>query len=214
MPYYEGTAISTTDGEVPPAAIDSLATLHAYYAARLDELIGLPRFDIAAFRGMLGWVVERLAEAESRQPDERLAAVRRSVRTAYEDPAVQAAFERLPATLIHGDVHGGNILQLVGGGSMLIDWGNARLAPAMFDLANMVELGSPNWRRYLAAWEAAAGQAPDEDLARLGYHLATVMVNTQYLPFVVHDWPANTQAPDQASGMTERLEKALRAMKD
>lgn len=212
MPFYEGKPLSTTDDEVPAAVIDSLARLHAHFASRLEDLSWAPRFDIHAFRGMLGWVLDELAEAQTRRADERLALARDLIRAARESPSIEAAFACLPVTLIHGDVHGGNILQLANGGSVLIDWGNARLAPAMFDLANMVEIDSPNWQRYWATWQSASGQAFDEPLARLGYHLATVVVNSQYLPFAVRNWPNNTEAPGQALEMIERLENAVQAM--
>ena len=38
----------------------------------------------------------------------------------------------MPRTLVHGDAHRGNIL-----GDTLIDWGNARVAPAALDLATL-----------------------------------------------------------------------------
>jgi aminoglycoside phosphotransferase (APT) family kinase protein len=213
MPFFEGAPLSTADDEMPLAVIDSLARLHAHFISRLNELAWLPRFDGAAFHGLLGWVMDRLAEAETRQADERLAVVHRVVQAARDDPSVQAAFACLPATLIHGDVHGGNILALADGAPVLIDWGNARLAPAMFDLSNMVELDSPNWRRYLAIWESVTSHPLDESLARLGHHLGTVLVNTQYLPFVVRNWPDDADAPQQAMSMIERLEIALGEIK-
>lgn len=120
MPFYEGKPLSTTDDEVPAAVIDSLARLHAHFASRLEHLAWAPHFDIHAFRTMLGWVLDKLAEAQTRRADERL--------------------------------------------------------------------------------------------ARLGYHLATVVVNSQYLPFAVRNWPNNTEAPGQALEMIERLENAVQAM--
>jgi hypothetical protein len=44
------------------------------------------------------------------------------------------------------------------------------------------------------------------DLARLGYHWATVMVNLQYLPF------AAGASPNNVSGMVERATRALDMM--
>ena len=51
---------------------------------------------------------------------------------------------------------------------MIIDWGNACLAPPMLDLANIVELGSPEWATYVAAYEAAGG-AFDAAVAERAY---------------------------------------------
>jgi len=208
-PFYEGQSLGFDD-EVPQVVIESLVRLHAYFMPRNEQLEWMPNFDFDAFRGLVGWVLDRLDEANARQADQRMMKVRQALQMVQESPLIRAAFERLPATLIHGDVHGGNILRLANGSSMLIDWGNARLAPAMFDLANMVDIDSENWQHYLATWEEVTGDVLDEDLARLGYYLATVMVNTQYLPFVVGNWPDNADSPEQALGMVGRLENAVR----
>ena len=58
-----------------------------------------------------------------RRPEKALASWR-------DDPRILRALATLPRTLCHGDPHRGNIL-----GDTLIDWGNARVAPAGLDLA-------------------------------------------------------------------------------
>jgi thiamine kinase-like enzyme len=80
----------------------------------------------------------------------------------------------------------GNLIYLPDGRTMLIDWGNARIAPAMLDIANLIELATENWRTYLEAWGEVSGRSMDLRLAQLGYHWATIMVNTMYLPHAVH----------------------------
>ena len=52
------------------------------------------------------------------------------------------ALARLPRTLVHGDAHRGNVL-----GDTLIDWGDARVAPAALDLATLRAQGAvpPPW---------------------------------------------------------------------
>jgi thiamine kinase-like enzyme len=95
---------------------------------------------------------------------------------------------------------------------VLIDWGNALIAPPMLDLANLVEIDSENWETYLATWESASGEAMDPDRARLGYHWATVMVNLQYLPYCAGGWPESQDAPAAALGMVERLRAAVGAL--
>jgi len=52
----------------------------------------------------------------------------------------------MPRTLVHGDAHRGNVLGR-GAAAVLIDWGNARVAPAALDLATLRAQGAapPAW---------------------------------------------------------------------
>jgi aminoglycoside phosphotransferase (APT) family kinase protein len=117
-------------------------------------------------------------------------------------PIFEDVLQRLPVTLVHGDVHPGNIIRMPDGKSVLMDWGNARLAPAMLDLANVVAFGSANWMAYGLAWENAGGPALDPDLIRQGFYWAVAMVNLQYLPF------ATTHRVENVPRMVERIRDA------
>ena len=121
-----------------------------------------------------------------------------------DSPVLGLAYEQLPKTLTHGDVHSGNIFDLGDDNHMLFDWGNARIAPAMLDLANMVEIGSDEWNTYYAAWEAAAGQSLDPEIAQLGYDWATALVNIQYLPFAI-----THLEPDTVQDMAGKIRKTV-----
>jgi len=211
MPLYEGEHLTFED-EVPRPAIESLARVHAHYVSRLDQLGWLPRLDGDTVRRALDGALQGLEAAQQRQPDALLAQAYGDLAPAGRDPSILAALEALPATLTHGDVHPWNIVRLPGEGAVLIDWGNACLAPPMLDLANLVEIDSENWETYLATWESASGETMDPDRARLGYHWATVMVNLQYLPYCAGGWPQNQDAPAAALGMVERLRDAVRAL--
>ena len=123
------------------------------------------------------------------------------------------ALEKLRVTLTHGDVHPCNIIRLPDERSILIDWDGARIAPAMLDLANLVEIDSLNWAAYLSTWEAASGRAMDINLAYLSYYWATVVINLQYLPFGAGQWPGNEEAPTGALGMVGRLRQAIGNMR-
>jgi thiamine kinase-like enzyme len=108
-------------------------------------------------------------------------------------------------------MHGGNIV--VGAdGPTIIDWGNARVGPAMLDVANIAQQGSANYERYMHTWQEAAGESLDPWLADVGYQWATVQVNTQYLGYA-----AEARTPDHVAIMIDwrraaldRLGKALR----
>ena len=210
-PLYKGEHLTFED-EVPRPAIETLARVHAHYASRVDQLGWLRRLDGDAVRGALDRALQGLEAAQQRQPDALLAQAYGDLAPAGRDPAILAALEALPVTLTHGDVHPWNIVRLPGEGAVLIDWGNACLAPPMLDLANLVEIDSENWETYLATWESASGEAMDPDRARLGYHWATVMVNLQYLPYCAGGWPESQDAPAAALGMVERLRAAVGAL--
>ncbi|HEV8220976.1 MAG TPA: phosphotransferase, partial [Streptosporangiaceae bacterium] len=75
-----------------------------------------------------------------RQPPATVARARALLSRAATDPAVLAALASLTPTLLHGDVHPGNVL-VTGHRATLIDWGSSRVGPAMLDLANLAAPG-------------------------------------------------------------------------
>ena len=124
-----------------------------------------------------------LDEALARGRSE-LRAARDAVIEAATDPRFGRALERLPVTLLHGDMHDGNVIDGPEG-VRIIDWGNARVGPALVDIANIAEYGSASLQRYLAAWSSTTGHEIDPYVVELGYRFGTVIVNTQYLGFAV-----------------------------
>lgn len=68
---------------------------------------------------------------------------------------------RNPVTLVHGDVHPGNI-SVEDQRARLVDWANARCGPAMLDVANICDLGSVNMIAYRRSFGAAGGRALDD----------------------------------------------------
>lgn len=130
----------------------------------------------------------------------------RLLRTAADTPAAVAVLGRLNVTLLHGDVHPGNI---IGGDreARLIDWGSARIGPPMLDLANVTEPGSPGFAAYRTAWEQEAGDPLDPVQVDLGYHWAAVQIPLQYLP-----WTARHRPGDELAAAAGRAEAALAAL--
>jgi hypothetical protein len=66
-------------------------------------------------------------------------------------PAIRAHLRSLPTTVIHGDVHPGNVILRVGppqGQVALIDWGRARIGSPLEDVAS--------WLHSLGCWEPRA----------------------------------------------------------
>lgn len=203
IPFYEGSFLTFED-EVPPPIIESLARIHTYFASRVEEFDYLYRVDTTFFRRTLDNALESLEKAHGERPNPIFRKAQQHLTTVREVQVLYETLQGLPVTLTHGDVHPGNIIQSPDGSSILFDWGNARVAPAMLDLANMVEIGSANWGDYLSAYEAANGEAMDPEIARLGYAWATVMVNAQYLPYVVNYLP-----PEGTQKMMEHILDAV-----
>jgi hypothetical protein len=212
-PLYGGEHLTFED-EVPRPVVESLARVHAHFGSRLDQLGWLHRLDADAVRQALDTALQALEVAQRRQPHALLAQAYGALASAGQDPAIPAALQALPVTLTHGDVHPWNIVRMPGERAVLIDWGNARLAPPMLDLANLIEIGSENWETYLSVWGKVTGEAMDPNLACLGYHWATVMINLQYLPYAAGQWPQDKDAPTSMWGMVERLGGAVRALSD
>lgn len=201
-PCYPGAPL-TFDDEPPLSIMTALAQVHLHFASRIAELSYLVRVDGAFFRRTCDNTVTILAKARQERPHPIYEEAYHCVSATRENPNLYTALARLPVTLTHGDVHPGNMFVAVDGQAILIDWGNVCLAPAMLDLANMVTLGSPAWQQYLTTWATVSGAPLDQQLAALGYHWATVMINLFYLPYAVDFLPlANVQ------GMVDRLWQA------
>jgi aminoglycoside phosphotransferase (APT) family kinase protein len=183
-PFYPGNELTWED-EMPERVLRTLARVHTWFEGRTAPFDYLYRLDAGFFRRTFDNAMAALELAQQSAPDPLFTAAQRDLRAARENTRLYDVLAGLPLTLAHGDVHPGNILRGNGSGAVLVDWGTARIAPAMLDLPNMVPLDSAGWRCYLAALEEAQGFPVDLRAATLGYHWATVQVNTQYLPFAV-----------------------------
>lgn len=157
--------------------LSAVADLHAAYLCReldgltpLHDVIGL--FEPARIRplagnelvdyALRGW--ELFAEVAPGEVGERVLALAQDV-----TPLV-AALERLPATLLHGDL--ATVNMALDPGLVLIDWGVAARGPAELDVGrflagcgHLMELGFDD---VVAVHREAAGPAYDEAATRLG----------------------------------------------
>jgi thiamine kinase-like enzyme len=164
----------------------------------------LYRVDETFFRRTFTNAAAALREAGQQQSNTEYDRLAEQVENFSQNTLLYDLLTSLPVTLTHGDVHSGNFLQSPTGDVTLIDWGNARIAPAMLDVANMIKLDSADYQRYLTEWEAASGQAVDERQMRLNYHWATIMVNAQYLPYAASFLPVDT-----AQAMAHKIRDAM-----
>jgi aminoglycoside phosphotransferase (APT) family kinase protein len=194
--------------EAPAALFDSLARLHAHYRGATGNLDSIPRVD-GLWWGHLcrSWVLPKLRAHAGRHPTATARRAIALVTAAADHRRAGPVLARLEPTLLHGDVHPGNVI-VDGDRAALIDWGSSRIGPAMLDLANIVQPDTAGFASgfaaYAATWREVTGRAPDPTEVDLGYRWAAVQLPIQYLPWVMEH--RDTAAVDAA------LEKADRAL--
>lgn len=184
-PFYDG-AVAGLLATPPLPVFETLGHLHASYRGhalpqeleRLDEdfvVNALTRFAPDA------WLV-----AAPLLPPR----ARRTALALTEAMLVDASFLRagteLPATLLHGDVYGGNVLLPTGDRPVpvLLDWGCARVGPAMFDVAMTAPWNSEERRAHAEAWAEVAGGRPDQAEQRLAHAWARALTCLVFAPVV------------------------------
>lgn len=139
------------------------AAVERFHAARnrldLDSLLTVPRFGPEQMATELLAVADRQRDGLSVDERAKLAALTHQV-------ADRWAAARVESTLVHGDLHGGNLrLATQGAEDAIIDWGDASISHPLFDLAvldsYMPDWGSEATERWLdllgcdqAAWTA------------------------------------------------------------
>lgn len=183
VPSYDGVPLALGQ-PLPLDLAEALAWLHAEFLGSTSGIRSVIGIDFDWFRRSLirefllpQWAFYSHADTATE--------VRDWLTELAAEPLVEAALEGLPRTLLHGDVHNGNIVVDKAGRSGLIDWANARLGPPMLDLANVTDWDSPALKVYGRAFERASG-VRDRHLIEVEFTYAKLQINTQYLgPFLV-----------------------------
>jgi hypothetical protein len=171
LPFVDGAP--PADGDpVPDAVWRRLAEVHAHWWRKRPR--GIPVVDAAYWRGLCDRTLVAVRGAAARTGDPAFAEVADALTAWRDDPRMAAAVTGLPRTLVHGDAHRGNVL-----GSTLIDWGNARVAPAAVDV---VTLGGAPPAAYTEVFDARvpAAARPPVEVERAW---AEVHVHVTYLGF-------------------------------
>jgi hypothetical protein len=209
MPHHPG--MPSVDGQpVPDAAYEILARVHARYLGL--QVPGLPVVDAGFWR----WLCLDVALPAIRGAAARSAGAH-SADAAWEvyggagarllewssDIRMLTALSVLPATLAHGDLHRGNILEGPDG-AVIIDWGGARIAPGGLDLAVLAEQGGVDHDRYRRRLASLTGKPVDAALVEVEQQWALAMGYVQYLGFA-----ADCLGADRVGVMVERATRAL-----
>jgi len=189
---------------VPANVLDALAGLHARYHGGAGLPAAIPRVTPAWWRALCReWVDPGLSEHAARHPPGTTARARSLISRAADTPAAAAALAALTPTLVHGDVHPGNIVA-DGQRATLIDWGSCRVGPAVLDLANLVPAGSADFARYARTWRQRTGRPLDGDAVELGYRWAALQIPVQYLP-----WLAGHRPTRDVEAVLDQVEQAI-----
>ncbi len=207
LPFTPGVPLDWGD-PVPANLFDSLAALHARYHGGAGLPAAIPRVTPAWWRALcLDWVDPGLRAHAARHPAATTARARALIGSAASLPAASAVLASLPQTLLHGDVHPGNVLadaDADAGRATLIDWGGSRVGPAALDLANLVAADSADVARYARTWLRLTGQPLPAGPLELGYRWAALQIPVQYLP-----WMAGQLPTSEVEAALDRIEDAL-----
>ena len=204
-PLAPGSPLAS-DGAVPANLYATLASLHARYHGGTGLPAAIPRVTAAWWQALCReWVDPRLREHSARHPPATTARALAVINRAANLPAASAVLAELTPTLLHGDVHAGNVL-VDTGRATLIDWGSCRVGPAALDLANLVPAESASVARYARKWQELSAQ-PLTDAIELGYRWAALQIPVQYLP-----WTAAHLATRDVEAALNRIEQALDQM--
>lgn len=203
LPYYAGRPLAWND-PMPPAVLADLARLHVHGRDRLDGLsASVPRMGADFIReALLDFASGGLRRAAEREHDPTaFTAARHRLRQWAEDGLLTSAASMLDVSLLHGDVYGPNALRLddpttvpdgrtagsagrtesTGSRYRLIDWGNLRVGPVLFDALMAVDdTDSAAFTTYLRTWQEETGQPFDPFRLRLGVEWAGAFVNAAF----------------------------------
>jgi len=183
LPFVDGEPLADAD-PVPDQVWTTLARVHEHWRGRRPR--GIPVVDGPWWASLVDRTLVAVRGGLARTGAPEFAGAERALTAWRADPAIVGVLAVLPRTLCHGDTHRGNVL-----GSTLIDWGNARVAPAAIDLATLRAQGAtpPSWYPQPSPVEAA---------------WADVQVHVQYLGFA-----ADHLGPARVGEMTETASRAL-----
>ncbi|MGE4606324.1 MAG: aminoglycoside phosphotransferase family protein [Myxococcota bacterium] len=171
MPFYDGEVLDF--GDVMPKPVFSLlAWMHSNFEENYEDLDFLPVTDEA----YLSSLIETAAECVGGFA--RAAAIMKDVE--HDSDRLYSTLAELPMTLLQGDVHPGNIIQLPSS-AVLIDWGNARIGPRTVDLTNITRAEDAAWTYYTSECERFGTITRPERMLE-DRTWATAITNLQYLP--------------------------------
>jgi aminoglycoside phosphotransferase (APT) family kinase protein len=198
--FVPGEPIAS-EGILPDRVFDTLARIHAEFLGS-PRLSDLPPLDFAWWTQLCEWLAQSLEAAIERTKNPGLIELRPVVRGWRHDSRIERALRVLPRTLVHRDMHHGNVV--VGESAAIIDWGEAKQGPPYVDLPNVTTRESSGMAAYEAAWRDATGADRDRSLDDIGWAWGRAQVMVQYLPFGL-----SHRTPDVPLAMAANVTSAL-----
>lgn len=207
IPFYDGDVVGLMS-EPPPPVYEVMARVHVHFLGADALTSCFERIDPEFCRSSLDDFAQRAA-AESRIEVGAHPVLGRAASLARRfasDADLIDGPNRFPHTLLHGDLYGMNVLRpsRTRDTPVLLDWGSARVGPAMFDVAMGVGRDSTAHTAYAAAWERASGGELDTVEAATGYAWASASINATFAGVV-----ARRGSPAAAASMLDDAERAL-----
>jgi aminoglycoside phosphotransferase (APT) family kinase protein len=200
-PFHHGEQIGWST-EPPAAVYAALARLHLRHLGRADELSPqIPRVDDDFVRyALTEFAPSRLARAAEQAAHPVHARAFELLERFAEDDRLSAGLAALPATLLHGDVYGDNVI--VGPDTpQLIDWGSARVGPAMLDV--MMAGGPAGIASYEQTWALLSGEPLDEWELATGQAWAVAVSNAMFVGVIAE------RSGDFAAEVLDKAETAI-----
>jgi len=204
LPWYRAEPLGLV-AEIPESVLRAIARIHRAFIDRPDRRpASLEPVDGAfcrrALAEFLPGTVHRAGSAAAAEIGRRALALAGRL---LADTKFVNAPNGFPWTLLHGDLHGLNVLRPdppAAGlpDAIMIDWNAARLGPGMFDVAiSEPSLESAGTRAYIDEWRAVDG--PERDF-EAEFAWAATLLNTFYEVVVADrgDPPAASQMVDRA----------------
>jgi aminoglycoside phosphotransferase (APT) family kinase protein len=167
-------------GELPAEAHRCMGRVHARFHCRAtgitDDLDVVYRGFV--HRALAGFGIEQLERARPVIGESLYDRGARLLAELAADEEFCTAVADFTPTLLHGDLYGSNVLQPTDQESspLIIDWGAARIGPAMFDVAMTSSYDSAARRAHDDGWAEIAGSAPDPGENELAHAWSEVMI--------------------------------------
>lgn len=202
------------EADFAPAAAE-YARLQQASAQRVEEMLALGCFDrrLPVLAEQIDALLAHPLTATHADADELSQLIALAPR--LRERCTQLAAIGLPDTLVHGDLHLGNVAAN-GDGYLFFDWSDACVAHPFLDMITPYYLEEDEAKRargkeaYLAAWEGWASRAALEEAWALAKPLAALHQAVSYLHILLGT--AEVTHPEMASGLRDFVGFVVKAM--
>ena len=183
MPFYEG--VNPPFRSSPEQVFETLAIVHATFEGTGPG--SASTLDAAWWHHLCcvhdGDVCDSIAAS---QPAKTGAAgrIKQALCRWAQDPRVLDALDILPTTLVHRDMHDGNVL-VHGSTTTIVDWTTAAWGPALTDLPNLTDRQGAGFEAYARTYERVTGRRRNQRLDDVGWAWGELQVVAAYIGYIL-----------------------------